>query len=443
MVIRNDKMRDAFLELSKAVWQVLEDHRKEGHPLLTIERKKANWTEIGLIVTIHHESNMVEFLRRHMSEIRRMKEFETCIEVMREDEVVNGHLEKRVGYFTNTRLIQTPMIVEMFLIHFMSDSKSFDFDISSFIRVYQEMEDFFYMDMISVEVFVHLEGFSSTAEKLDFGNGWEISRIPKTQFDDLLSEGLLEDSPHMSKYALYWKLNTSKRVLENEEEFDSPGEYQNYENTVRKIVTALRLFKAGDIGFRRIIRRYKGWLSHEGSIHTSVMKHFWNPYRLELGELDNFRLLLDLILNAPDNSAFELALERLNDAVERQKSYDSLIDYMIAFEAIFLLKGDRKKTTLSKRTAIMITEKDSGFENIFRRMRLAYDLRNSIVHGDSREELNEILQKTGSSKREFVNEIGEYLRKSIKQYLVHISKGDSKKDIVRTLERSYSDIYDD
>ena len=53
MVIRNDKMRDAFLELSKAVWQVLEDHRKEGHPLLTIERKKANWTEIGLIVTIH------------------------------------------------------------------------------------------------------------------------------------------------------------------------------------------------------------------------------------------------------------------------------------------------------------------------------------------------------------------------------------------------------
>lgn len=183
MTIRNNEMKDAFLALSKVVWQLLMNQYKSGKHLLTIEKRKANWAQVGLIISKYHEYNMNEFLSRHMSIIQKTPEFEKCIEVMKKDEVVNNHLENRVGAFTIASLLQTPMVLEVFLTHLMSELRGFDLEVSSFLKVYQTMEDFFYTNTVEVEVFVHLEGFESNAEKLDIGDGWEISRIPQTQFD--------------------------------------------------------------------------------------------------------------------------------------------------------------------------------------------------------------------------------------------------------------------
>ncbi len=435
--IRNNEMKDAFFDLSKVVWQMLKNQCKSRKHLLTVEKRKANWTQVGLIISKYHEYNMNEFLSRHMSIIRKIPEFKQCIEVMKKDDVVKNHLENRVGSFTNASLLQTPMVVEKFLKHLMSEVKGFDLDISSFLKVYQIMEDFFYTDTVEVEVFVHLEGFESKADRLDFGNGWEISAIPQTQLDGLLSERLLEESHKMSQHALYWRLQAPKYVLKNEEEFESPLEYQSYQTTVRRIVSALRLFKSGDIGFRRIIQRYKGWLSPSGGMSTSVMKPFWGSYSLEPAELDDFRQILDTILSAPENPAFELSLKRLNDAIERQHPYDMMIDYMIAFEALFLFKDDRKKPILPKRVATLIHKDASESDTIVEHMESAYDLRNSIAHGDTESEIRDEIIKTGYTKREFTTIIGNYLRRAMKEYLLYLSKGCTKEKIISKLKQHH------
>ncbi len=407
--------------------------------MLTVEKRRANWTEVGLVVSKRHEYNMVEFLKRHMSIIRRLTEFGKCIEIMKKDEVVNEHLDKLVGAFTSASMLQTPAVIEGFLTYLMSELQKLDLNESSFLKVYQVMENFFHRNSVEVEVFAHLEGLKSEVENMDIGGGWAISKISQTQLDNLLTDGLLDEGPNMSRHALYWRIIVPKIVLKDNEEMDSPSEFQEYQSTVRQIVTALRLFKSGDVGFRRIIRRFTGWLSHNRSISTSYMRPFWGtPYSLEYSERDGLRKLLHTVQKAPPNPAFELALKRLNDAVERQHPYDMMIDYMIAFEALFLFKDDKKKPILPKRVAVIIQNDDLERDLIIKDMESAYNLRNSIAHGDTESETYDILKKIGYSKREFAEIIGDYLRRAIRGYLSYLVKGKTKNEIVQELGVRYS-----
>jgi len=303
------------------------------------------------------------------------------------------------------------------------------------LKVYQMMENYFYSDKNRVVVFVHLEGFVSDAEVLDLGGGWSISRISPHQYNELLTDGLLEDVHHVSRHALTWQLEVSKVIVKNNEEFDCPAEYQRYQATAREIISALRLFKVGNIGYRRILRWFIGWKSKGRSVSKSYMKAFWGkPYSLETSELGDFRTLLDLLRKTPLDPPLELAMKRLNDAVERQDAFDMILDYMIAFEALFLFKRDKKKPVLPSRVAALIHTNDVEKKVVRKDMESAYDLRNSIAHGDTKAETRKVLHEIGCSKRDFAGLIGDYLRRAIKGYLIYLSKNLGKKQIIEKLK---------
>ena len=428
-------MREAFHALSLAAWKLLQNRQKGGAPLLTRERKEVHWTSIGAITQSRHEYNLVEFLERHISMIRKLPEFERCIEILKRDDVVNKHLENLVGSFTKATLLQTPSIPETFLVHLMSELRGFEFRTQPFLKVYQMMENYFYSDRVRVVVFVHLEGFVSDAEEFDLGEGWSISRISPNQYSELLTDSLLEDTPLVRRYALLWQLEVSKVIMKNNEEFECPAEYQRYQTTAREIVSALRLFKVGDIGYRRILQWFIGWKSRGHSGSKSYMKAFWGkPYSLETSELGDLRALLDLLRRTPMDPPLELAMKRLNDAVERQDAFDMILDYMIAFEALFIFKQDKKKPVLPSRVATLIHTTNVEKDAVKKDMESAYDLRNSIAHGDTKAETRKVLQEIGCSKRDFTELIGEYLRRAIGGYLIYSSKNLNKKQIIEKLK---------
>jgi len=303
------------------------------------------------------------------------------------------------------------------------------------LKVYQMMENYFYSDKNRVVVFVHLEGFVSDAEVLDLGGGWSISRISPNQYNELLTDDLLEDEHHVSRHALTWQLEVSKVIVKSNEKFECPAEFQRYQTTAREIISALRLFKVGDIGYRRILMWFIGWKSRGHSVSKSCMKAFWGkPYSLETSELSEFRALLDLLGKTPVDPPLELAMKRLNDAVERQDAFDMILDYMIAFEALFLFKRDKKKPVLPSRVAALTHTNDVEKDVVKKDMESAYDLRNSIAHGDTRAETHKVLQEIGRSKRDFAELIGDYLRRAIKGYLIYLSKNLSKKQIIEKLK---------
>jgi hypothetical protein len=78
-----------------------------------------------------------------------------------------------------------------------------------------------------------------------------------------------------------------------------------------------------------------------------------------------------------------IALERFNLAYEKKRFEDNIIDYVIAFEALF---GTKEKSRIGMRielkSGFLVGYSKEKITEIYKFMRDLYDLRSSIVHGD-------------------------------------------------------------
>ena len=124
-------------------------------------------------------------------------------------------------------------------------------------------------------------------------------------------------------------------------------------------------------------------------------------------------------------------LEKMNLTLRRfHSSYtgpieDRLIDQMIAFESLYLSDAQELTYKLAMRVAFLLGDEPEERPLIFGGMKKAYRYRSSIVHGDeppNRDELGVITTKTE-----------EYLRRSIRAFLVLLAEGKSLKQIRESL----------
>jgi hypothetical protein len=90
---------------------------------------------------------------------------------------------------------------------------------------------------------------------------------------------------------------------------------------------------------------------------------------------------------------------------------DRIIDYAIAFEALFYRENDGYEIAkkLSNRVARLLTDNESDREEVRREMRVFYDARNKIVKGD--EEREDCLKQLN------IDRVEENLRNANKIYI--------------------------
>ena len=131
---------------------------------------------------------------------------------------------------------------------------------------------------------------------------------------------------------------------------------------------------------------------------------------MQSGELDAFKAFWKLLskLELSQRAPIGIAVSRFNYAYQRFGIEDKLIDYMIAFEALFFKTGERgeHRHKLAVRVARLLA---TGYENrkaIMREMAEFYDKRSEVVHGE----------KT-TFQGGFIDKVEEYLRKSIKHFV--------------------------
>jgi len=120
----------------------------------------------------------------------------------------------------------------------------------------------------------------------------------------------------------------------------------------------------------------------------------------------------------------DIALRRFNSAYHGPIE-DRIIDQIIAFESLYLGHDPELKYRLAIRVAFLLGKDNGDREDIFSNMRKAYDLRSDIVHGNrqvERSELNSIVPKTE-----------DYLRQSIRRFLLLLSPKKSLKEIKEKL----------
>jgi hypothetical protein len=121
----------------------------------------------------------------------------------------------------------------------------------------------------------------------------------------------------------------------------------------------------------------------------------------------------------PDNLG--IALRRFNSSYHggfEDRIADKLIDQMISFESLYLADDKELGYKLRLRTAFLLGKQRV---KIFNDMKKAYDFRGQIMHGSKkveRSKLEAIVPKTE-----------EYLRQSIRRFLLLLSQGNSLKEI--------------
>ena len=211
------------------------------------------------------------------------------------------------------------------------------------------------------------------------------------------------------------------------------------------LITALRLFKAGDVGTVGAFLNSKAvslvFRSGFRSFYDYQVPVSCNTYTLNKSKLPRVLLLFDSLKEKDARGHLKdlkVALRRFNQAYSRKAGEDKIIDLTIALESS-LLSGiqEELKYRLSVRGAALLAgSRDSQETQSL--LKVTYDARSSIVHMGK--ELSELSNKTGSvipplQPHELPKRCEDIVRDILKEYIARLTKGQTIKEINDELDR--------
>jgi hypothetical protein len=220
---------------------------------------------------------------------------------------------------------------------------------------------------------------------------------------------------------------------------------------VRNIVTALRLFKAGDVGVTAYIEKstevppFGGYPSMgipgAGMSDFQVRRH-GSVYILDETEVSSAKLLVEALqqLEArPHRGGLEVALSRFNQSYSRDFFEDRLIDLAIALESC-LLAMPNTKTELRYRFALRgaaLLAKDRNPSETNRLLLTLYDARSAIVHEGKylSEQKKKDKYLAGHDPREFVQVCEDIVREILRGYIGGLINAGSQSSVSKVNER--------
>jgi len=176
---------------------------------------------------------------------------------------------------------------------------------------------------------------------------------------------------------------------------------------VENIVLALRLFKEGDV-FCKIL-----WSDRDSgfSVLTSTYELpstiFFSNNELKVEEIFAVNEIFQKVIKTDFSKRrhLRIALDRLNRSYGKSMLDEKIIDFMIAFEALFLRDNTPNHgLVIGTACSLLLGKTDEERDEIYDFFVKAYALRNKIVHGSQ-------IDFTGT--KDTVLKLKGYLRKAI------------------------------
>jgi len=194
-----------------------------------------------------------------------------------------------------------------------------------------------------------------------------------------------------------------------------------FERVMRNVILALRLLKEGYVSAGYIFHIL---LPEKRSLALTTLaerprRRITLKYTLEFDEIPILRRILKKIqaVDFTKRKSFGLACKRFQRGYEEEDLDDRLIDFMIAFEALFL-KGEKGGVSSGKVIAVacstLLGENEEEREEIKLTLAEAYKIRNYVVHGSEypQPKLEDVYYLA-----DLVFKVENYLRESIKKLL--------------------------
>jgi len=370
--------------------------------------------------------------------IKTTQEFQNCKTLMLKDKVIKEHFGKKVivGIYEFKKNLCVDDFARLMTKMVIWKNQSLKFNKKIFDNVYCEINHFYRSNRVRNSMLIALEGFDCEMDEISLEHNIHIVKYPQWRLLNIWfneSRTMKEQLPFIIKISHFavrfsWiddKLIDNKKILISSVNSNVPkgGEL---EGIAHHLISALMVFKKGSIGNGAVIPGIFFWdLLTQDSIMLPTV-HFLNSYAFSKTDIPKFEIFWKGYKKIYLTKPFKIAIKRFNYSFERwYEPEDRIVDYLIAFESLFLSDAGKgayrgeKRFRLALRVSFFLSSKNSTKrKKIFKEMRKAYDIRSAIVHGgDVRSELKDL----NMHLPEFCNLIETHLRTCFKK-LIEIGK---------------------
>jgi hypothetical protein len=290
------------------------------------------------------------------------------------------------------------------------DVTSFAFPEERFERVYEEVERTLYRDAVAATVLAPIHGLVLEGSRLDLGDGLA------------LVEGSSIDAPAEAVWAEDDEGASTLCVLERQVSADDPLPALEAAERFRRLVTGLRLYKAGGVtlggvGWRRAAEGRWTPLEMEGADGARG-----EPMILLEEEHSELREFLEAVDAATPSGPVAWAMARFEIGCSRALESDALSEYLLAIRALLDATSDAGRASLGLRLAALCAE-DGERRGVQRRVELALSLERFVMRGGEGD-----LQKAigAESPRALVEELEHHLRALLRDVLCGYLDADLK-----------------
>jgi hypothetical protein len=129
-----------------------------------------------------------------------------------------------------------------------------------------------------------------------------------------------------------------------------------------------------------------------------------------------------------------ISAARFSSSFDKGLDEDRLIDYFIAFEAMFTKENDAISYRLPLRVAIFIGDNPEDRTKAFDLLRTGYDLRSSLAHGKSQLVDSVKVKDRKIPAHEFMDSLREILFKSIHRFAACNPKSTTKDVVITAID---------
>lgn len=281
-----------------------------------------------------------------------------------------------------------------------------------------------------------LYSFGCDCESIDLTEGIQIKPTP-SELEDFIRTHDVPGLP-WSDFGIsdwvYSQLCSEAIERDGVDNVASGAEISRALLSLINFVQACRLLKKGDVipGLLMLVTpkslewsvgiRMRTYLSKSGWREQPEVRYVLHPS--DVPKVNELVRNIDTFHNLGKSDSIGIALRRFNSSYCGELE-DRLIDQMIAFESLYIADDKELRYKLALRTAFLLGK---GRAKIFSDMKKAYALRGQIVHGSKRVKRS-VLER-------IIPITEEYLRQSIRTFLVLLSQGHSLKQIRDNLDKN-------
>lgn len=272
-----------------------------------------------------------------------------------------------------------------------------------------------------------MENFQSARQPIDLGENLRIREISDEERISIWKAASKLSNlmpPHGPIAGLRYGLETSFKF--NEKVVVQVAD-SSIIRTVYGAVSALRLYKAGNVGCNMLFISSSNTIIHfSGGLPNLGFPVFPGEYMLADTEIKEFMTFWN-IFKAVDITKeglefLEAAVRRFNYAYQRHRGEDKIVDHMISFESLFLTNEKDLGLKLSLRAAVLLAKENDKREKVYCNLRNAYRIRNKVVHGAKREKIATMVKNRFCSFRKLSVKTEDYLRESIRAFFEEASR---------------------